>query len=179
MSHINFATAKRRSIRSFTNAPIDPDAIRDIMECALRAPSSRNSKSTYFILIEDIKTLQKLSECRSSGAKFVANAPLAIAVCADRHKAVRAYTDCAIAASYIQLAVTDLDLGSCWCQVAELEAPDGGSAENYVRQTLDLPQDDYVLCIIAVGHPTNDNDLEPRPQELEWERVYTEKYEER
>lgn len=173
MSHINFLSSKRRTVRRFTNNEIEPDALRDILETALKAPTARNRKATYFVVIEDKERLAALAKCKPMGASAIGEAALAIAVCADATRASRPHTDCAIAASYIQLAVTDLDLASCW-----VHTNDSRDAEENVRAELGLPADDVVLCIIAIGVP-QDSDLEPRNQELEWERVYIEKYEDR
>lgn len=173
MSHINFISSKRRTVRSFIGASIDAEDLRDILETALKAPTSRNRKATYFVVVEDRERLDRLSRCKPTGAAAIAAGSLAIAVCADTTRAARPYIDCTIAASYIQLAVTDLDLGSCWVHVH-----DSMGAEDLVRAELGLPSDAAVLCIIAIGLP-RDEDLEPRKEEIQWERVFIETFEDR
>lgn len=173
MSHINFISSKRRTVRTFLEASIEAEDLRDILETALKAPTSRNRRATHFVVIEDKVRLDRLSRCKPSGADPIRAGSLAIAVCADTTRAARPYIDCAIAASYIQLAVTDLDLGSCWVHVH-----DSMGAEEVVRAELGLPPTSAVLCIIAIGLP-KDEDLDPRKEDIEWERVFIETFEDR
>ncbi|MBR8712748.1 Bifunctional F420 biosynthesis protein FbiB [Porphyromonas levii] len=178
-SHTTFLTRKRRSVRQYTDERIKPDVLQDILEAGLRAPTSKNSRSTRFIVVEDKAMLQELSACKKHGGAFVAEAALAIVVCSDSEKSARPYSDCAIAASFMQLAVTDHDLGSCWCHVEDTLAPTGTTAEAYVRERLGLPERFKVLCILGIGEVAEADMLKPRDRELEWERTYVEQYEER
>lgn len=179
-SHVNFLTAKRRSVRRYAPQSLSSEAIADIVEAGLRAPTSKNNRATHFVLVEDKEMLQKLSECRASGSAFLADAALAIVVCSNGDKSARPYIDGAIAASYMQLAITDLDLGSCWCHITDTPSADGErSAEEYVRELLGLPENSRILCALGVGEVAEFGMLEPRQRPTEWERVYVEKYEER
>lgn len=179
MSLLNFLASKRHSVRKYTDRPVDPSVLTDILESALKAPSSKNTRGVRFVVVEDKDTLRKLSEGRKHGSAFVADASLAVVVCSDTTISARPMVDATIAATYLQLAVTDNDLGSCWSHVADTEAKDGGSVEEYVRTLLSLPEHYAVLCIIAIGEPEDFSALEPREKELEWERVFIEKYEDR
>lgn len=178
-SHLNFLTSKRRSVRKFADKKISPEAIQDILEAGLRAPTSKNNRSTHFILVEDKDKLQQLSECRKHGSSFLAGAALAIVVCSNAEKSARPYSDCAIAASYMQLAVTDNDLGSCWCHIEDTAGRAEKSAQEYVKDLLQLPESSRVLCILGVGEVAEFGMLEPRLNNIEWERTYIESYEDR
>lgn len=178
-SHLTFLSRKRRSVRKFADKPIDPDALKDILEAGLRAPTSKNSRSTRFFVVEDKALIQDFSECRVHGSQFLAGAPVVIVVCSDSDKSRRPYSDCAIAASFMQLAVTDNDLGSCWCHIEDSPSPKGATAEEYIKYKLDLPDSYKVLCIIAVGEVAEEDMLKPRDREAEWERVYIGRYTER
>lgn len=171
MSHINYISNKRKSIRKFADAKLEPEAIQSILEVALRAPTSCNSKGTRFILIEDPEMLEKLSKARKMGSKFLAGAALGIVVAVDLDLARRPEADCAIAASYMQLAITDLELASCWCHIADCRTPDGDESEAYVKKLLNIPPSVGVLCILGVGVPADDKELEPRNIDLDWGRV--------
>lgn len=178
-SHLNFLSKKRRSVRRYGEKPISQEALQDILEAGLRAPTSKNTRATFFILTEDREKIEHLSRCRDHGSQFLANAPLVVVVCADGDKTGRPYSDCAIAAAYMQLAVTDNDLGSCWCHVEDSPSPSGGTAEEYVRDFLKLPPSTKVLCMIGIGEVTRLQDLLPRERPVEWERAFVEEYEER
>ena len=119
MSYFSQLTQRRRSIRKYRAEEIDPDLLTDIVECALRAPTSRNSRSVRLIIVDDPETIRALSGIREHGSAFVAGASVVIAVCADTTETRRPLADTAIAASYLQLAATSNDLGSCWCHVED------------------------------------------------------------
>ena len=72
----------RRSIRSFTDQPIDHDVLAGIVETASYAPSWKNTQIVRYIAVEgDMK--QKLSKCTSAYARngeIMAQAPVVIAV---------------------------------------------------------------------------------------------------
>ncbi len=178
-SHLTFLSRKRQSVRSYSTDPIKPEVLQDILESGLRAPTSKNSHSTRFVVVEDKAMLQALSECKEHGSQFLAGASVGIVVCSDSTKSKRPYTDCAIAASYLQLAVTDNDLGSCWCHVEDSPCPKGATAEEYVKYKLDLPDSYKVLCIVAIGEVSEGDMLKPRETDVEWERVFIGGYEER
>lgn len=178
-SHTTFLTRKRRSVRKYAEEKIKPEILQDILEAGLRAPASKNSRSTRFVVVEDKAMLQSLSECRERGSAFLAGASLAIVVCSDSEKSARPYPDCAIAASYMQLAVTDNDLGSCWCHIEDSPCPKGATAEEYIKYKLDLPDSFKILCVLGIGEVAEEDMLKPRDREVEWERTYIGKYEER
>lgn len=179
MTTINFLAQKRRSIRKYTVEKIPEEAIAEIMETALIAPSAKNTRSVRFVLVEDREMLEQLSNAKKGHGKFVKDAPLAVVVCSDKSVASRPYIDAAIAASYIQLTVAELELGSCWSHIHETITAEGGDAEERVKELLSLPEQYGVLCIIAIGVPEDPNLLATKEREIEWERVFVEKYEER
>lgn len=178
-SHLNILTHKRRSVRKYSDDPVSEEALADILEAGLRAPTSKNSRSTFLVVTEEREKIEHLSQCRATGSQFLANAPLVVVVCADGEKTARPYSDCAIAASYMQLAVTDNDLGSCWCHIEDSPTPNGGTAEEYIKEYLNLPPSTKILCILGIGNVRRPEDLESRNPTTEWERVFVEKYEER
>lgn len=55
------AILKRRTIRSYTDEPLPRDAIEKLLECAMWAPSGRNSQACQVRVINDKKILDKLN----------------------------------------------------------------------------------------------------------------------
>ena len=147
---------KRHSVRKFTEEPVERELLDAIIGIAQTAPSSRNSHSTAFMIVEDKDTLQAISEMRDHGSSFVKGAPAAIVVMGDRSKSDIWVENASISATFIQLAATALDLGSCWVHVRERlrskDAPSRGTAEEYLRSLLGIREEFGVLCVIAVGH---------------------------
>lgn len=103
----------RRSIRSFTDRPVEPEKVALLVEAALRSPSSRSLNPWEFILVTDKTMLEKLSACKPHGAAFLKGTPLGIVVLADPEKYDVWIEDCSIASTYIQLAAEDIGLKSC------------------------------------------------------------------
>jgi Nitroreductase len=165
----------RRSIRQFTDEPLMPDQVEQLLRAALMAPTSKNSRPWHFVLVEDKAMLQALSHCKSSGSAFLENAALAIVVLTDPLLSIAYVEDAAIAAAYIQLQAEDLGLGSCWIQVAGRETDTGYDSEQYVRDMLDIPLQLVATCIIAVGHKAKP--AQPHDEDkLHWERLHIEKF---
>ena len=165
----------RRSMRKFTDEPLTPDEVAFLLRAALMSPSSHRTCGWEFVVVDDADTLKRLSECKESGAAFVAEAPLAIVVLGNPEKSDCWIEDTSIASLMIQLQAEDLGLGSCWAQMRGRFAADGTPAADNVRQLLEIPDNREVLCIIAVGH----KGMERKPfneDHLLWEQVHMNKY---
>lgn len=147
---------KRHSVRKFTDQPVDREIIDTIIDIAQSAPSSKNTKSSAFMVIEDPDTLKALSEMRDRGSAFMAGAAAAIVVMGDSSKADLWVENASISATFIQLAATALDLGSCWVHVngrpRSKEDASLGNAEDYVKELLGIKDEYRVLCVVALGY---------------------------
>ncbi len=144
---------KRRSIRKFTSQKIPHEVREKLVEAALRSPSSRSINPWRFIIVEDPDLLEKLSKAKPHGASFVGKAPLAMVVCADTDQSDVWVEDTSIAAIFIQLAAEDLGLGSCWSQVRKRMHDELKSADDYIKDLLEIPDTWSVASIIAIGYP--------------------------
>ena len=167
--------ATRRSVRKYSEEKLTSEQVEQIMKTALMAPSSKRSTSWQFVLVEDKEMLKKLSFCKSSGCSFIADCALAIVVLGDPTLSSAVIEDTSIVATYIQLQVDDLDLGSCWIQVRGRETDSGQDSEDYIRSLLDIPYQLTVGCIIAIGNKTKPN--KPFNEDLlQWEKIHIEKF---
>jgi nitroreductase len=166
---------KRHSIRKYTHDPVDTSKLDTLKEAALSAPSSHNRKPWHFIFIQDKERLEDLSQCKKQGASFLKHAALAVVVCADSQLSDVWVEDCAIAATYIQLTAHDLGLGCCWIQIRNRLYAPGISAEQYIRDLLNLPSSLRVDCIQSIGVSA----VSPEPDEhepLPFEKIHMERY---
>ena len=93
---------------------------------------------------------------QTAWAAPIERAPLAMVVCADTSLTDVWIEDCSIATHQIQLAAESLGLGSCWIQVRLREHDSNLSAEDYVRELLNLPQTMAVESILAIGYPAEE-----------------------
>lgn len=143
---------ERRSIRQFTDQPVEDVKVEALVEAALRSPSSRSLNPWEFVVVSDPDILAKLAQSKPHGASFIKNAPLAIVVCADPAKCDVWVEDCSIAALLLHLEAADLGLGSCWVQIRLREHDETQSAEQYVKELLNIPGEHVVEAIVAVGY---------------------------
>lgn len=144
---------KRRSIREFTEEPVKEEDLQEILATALSAPTACNRKPVEFIVIRDRELLKKLSHFKKSGALFLANAQVAVAVCMEQVAAkATCVQDASIASAYLELAVADKGLGSCWANIPGAFHEDGRPAEDVVRELLQVPETYGINCVIAIGH---------------------------
>ena len=65
---------KRKTFRNYSDRPVERELLEAIVSVAETAPSSRNSKSSVFMIIEDRDTLDALSQMRDYGASPLKNA---------------------------------------------------------------------------------------------------------
>jgi nitroreductase len=142
----------RRSIRRYQERPVSPEHIALLEEALLRAPSSRNSRPWRFIVVQDRPTLAALSQSKPGGAKFLAEAPLAVVICGDPELSDVYVEDCSIAAILLQMQAHALGLGSCWAQIRGRRHSPETDSSSWVLQLLGLPARLEVVAIIAVGH---------------------------
>lgn len=153
----------RRSIRKFLQQPIEPEKIDLILKAALMSPASKRTNGWDFWVVQQKNTLEKMAECRPYGSKLLENAPLAIVVTADPSKSDVWFEDASIASIIIQLEATDLGLGSCWVQIYNREKDETISAEQYIKNILNIPEHLHVLSAIAIGY----KDEERKPFDIE------------
>jgi nitroreductase len=160
----------RRSIRKYTPAPLEGNAIAVLVEALLRSPTSRNIKPWEFILVDDPELLFKLSKAREHGSHHLQGAPLGIIVCADSTRSDVWVEDCSIAAILVQMTAQALGLGSCWIQVRNRDHTDTMSAEQYVQDLVGLPRHIKVECMVSIGHPNETKKPVP-DSELDYNKV--------
>ena len=178
MDNFQSLIIKRRSIRHFTDEPVDENDVKAILEAGLLSPTSKSSRAWQFIVVDDPDTLTRLSQCKERAAEPIGRAPLAIVVAIDPTATEPWIEDASIAAAYMQLQASDLGLGSCWIEVRDRYGADGTPAEEYVQELLGMPDTLPVVCILAIGHPAE----ERKPQavdKLKWEQVFINKWEQR
>ena len=165
----------RRSIRKFEDRPVETEKVELIVEAALRSPSSRGGNPWEFVVVTDPEIINRLSTAKPHGASFLANAPLAIVVCADPGKSDVWVEDASIAAVILHLAATDLGLGSCWVQLRKRNHDETKTAGEYAAELLGLPAGLVVSTIMAIGYPAQQP--APHPQtSLQRDKVSVNRY---
>jgi len=140
------AIKTRRSIRRYRKEPVPEGMLEQILEAGRWAPSAGNSQPWRFIVIKDEKVRTKLAEVATYG-KFLADAPLGIAVVIDPEISSHPVEDGAISTQNMLLAAHSLGLGACWI------GSYGSAYEENAKRILKIPDDMRLLSIISLGFP--------------------------
>lgn len=168
----------RRSIRKYTDQPVEPEKIEQLLQAALMAPAGKRLNPWEFVVVTDHEVLTKMAGCRTYGSTMLENSPLGIVICCDPTISDTWRFDCAIAAENILLCAEDIGLGACWVQVIQrfVKEDSDETAEQLVRKLLNIPKHLNVVCIISVGYKNE----ERKPREidkLQYEKIHYGKYE--
>jgi len=153
-----FETVKaRHSIRAFKDKAVEEEKLKKILETANSAPSAHDLQAYEIVVVRDKKRKAALTEA-ASGQSFITQAPVVLVVLANPKRCMGGdargqfycILDAAIAASYIQLAAADLDLGTVWV---------GSFDDEAVREIVAAPEEMRPVAIIPVGYAAE----KPRP----------------
>ena len=140
----------RRSIRAFRPDPVDPDAIRTILEGAMHAASAGNQQPWRFVVIRDRAMLQAIADMHPYG-KMLPDAPLAILVCGDPGDAKWAVLwdqDCSACTENLLIEAELLGLGAVWLGIHPLP-----EREAALRELLGIPEQVVPFAIVPFGWP--------------------------
>jgi nitroreductase len=160
------AIFSRRSIRRYTDRPVEREKICTLLEAAMAAPSACNIQPWEFIVIDEPEAVRRFKEVVSENGPY--NAPLVIVVCGLAELIPwgddNGIVDCAAAIENMLIAATEMGLGSVWI---------GGFQPTLIRKELHIPEQVSVIGIAYFGYP--DEQKEPRTKYLE-EAVYWQQY---
>lgn len=160
----------RRSIRQFTDTALTQAQIDHLKEVALRAPTSRGLNPWRFAFVTNPELLVKLAQAKPNGSAFLDQCKLAVVIAADTTCSDVWVEDCSIAAICLQLAATDLGLGSCWAQIRLRPHDDNNSASEFVQSLLNLPDNQTIVSIIGIGYPNEEKEAHSKDG-LPWEHI--------
>lgn len=168
------AIFNRRSVRKYTEKPIDEAAIAALLRAGMSGPSCVNARDWSFIAVTDPEMLDRMADANGRPAEPLRGAKLGVLICGDLERAfprAKDYwvIDAAIAGQNMAIAAEALGLGCVWLgtwpQMERVEAQ---------RQLFGLPAHIVPHSILAFGYPAE----EPQGGKPEWEadRVHREKW---
>ena len=152
------AIKTRKSVRSFSDRPIEEDKLQTVLEAARLAPSASNRQEWRFVIVHEAETRIKLAQA-AGNQSFVGKAPVVIVACAETDGHVMRCgppcypIDVAIALDHVTLAAVELGLGSCWI---------GHFDESKVKEILGIPKDIRVVELMPLGYPIDPSAIEKR-----------------
>jgi nitroreductase len=138
----------RRSVRSFTDEPVEKDQLERILEAGRLAPSAKNRQEWRFVVIQKKDVRERIKEA-AFGQDFVGRAPVVIAVCTTNvdyrmpNGQLSYPVDLAFAASQMLLQAVHEGLGTCCVTTFD---------EQEVRELLTVPFSMRVLMLLLMGH---------------------------
>ena len=141
------AIRARRNVRTYTDEPIEPAQLDQILEAGRRTPSARNWQPWDFVVVTEREALAELSKVWM-GAGHNAGSAATIALIApvaetERDKSIAQY-DLGQATMSIMIEAADLGIGSGHSAVGD---------QDLARQLLGFPPDRFCAYLIALGHP--------------------------
>lgn len=154
----------RRSIRRFTDKPIEKELIKNLVSAAQYAPTWKNSQTTRFTAVTDKTVLREiLTALPDYNAAIVSTSPLLMAVSAVTKRSgyekdgtpttiygeAYTYFDCGLTVQTFCLAAHDCGIGTVIL----------GIFDPYkIKSLLSIPENEDLLVLIACGYPN----LEPQ-----------------
>lgn len=160
----------RRSIRAYTDQPVEEEKILQLLESARVAPSGSNTQPWHFIIVKEESSRRKLSEL-SHNQKWMFSAPIFIVCVADIHCRIKEdvaivldedsphqelkqiIRDTSIAIEHMVLEADHQGLDTCWVAWFTQDA---------IRPILNIPSDKYVVAILTVGYGNEAPEARPR-----------------
>ncbi len=147
------AIRTRRSIRHFSNVPVEWEKVVRVLEAGSLAPSSGNVQNWRFIVVTDKDLRHKIAEACLEQS-WITEAPVIIVVVADLARIKKLYGErgvklysiqnCAAAIQNMLLAAHALGLGACWVSAFEDEA---------LSRILGIPSGVKPQAVIPLGYP--------------------------
>ena len=143
----------RRSVREFRPDPVKEGDLKKILEAAQQAPSAGHCQPLELVVVKNQAQKERLARAALEQT-FIAEAPVAIVVCANAARTSRRYgrrgeelyciQDTAAATQNIHLAAYALGYATCWI---------GAFDEDAVAEVIKAPVGVRPLAIVPIGKP--------------------------
>ncbi|MFO8109697.1 MAG: nitroreductase family protein [Thermoplasmata archaeon] len=134
----------RRSVRNYRDKNVSQEVLDEVFEVCRYSPTSMNSQSYYFKIVEDPDAKAELASLRGTSSAPIEKAPLAVAICVDPEGTKRPVQDGCIVAYHFMLTAWLHGLGTCW--IADMD-------RERVKDILDIDKSHYVATVTPLGHP--------------------------
>jgi nitroreductase len=149
---------ERRSIRRYTDKPVEREKILTCIDAARLAPSADNAQPWRFLVLDDADLKQKFCGEVFSGiysvSKFAKRAPVLIVILARlnviAHRVGKQIQnihfhllDIGIAGEHLVLQAEELGLGTCWI---------GWFNTRKARKALNIPREYKIVSLLSLGY---------------------------
>lgn len=162
---------RRRMVRSYTDRPVDPDAIDRILDAAVAAPSAGHSQGQRFVVVTDALQRSLIADAAgeadyiSTGFDpWISRAPVHIVVCADKQAYVDRYAEPDKRGiehwdvPYWWVDAGASMMGILYAAVSEGLAAGFLGAHGFegLHDVLGVPQNILILGVVTIGHAAAD-----------------------
>jgi nitroreductase len=154
--------ANRRSVRVYESRPVEDEILNRIFEAINAAPSAGNLQAYDVVVVRD-ETRKQALMAAAWDQVCIGHAPVVLVFCTVPERSGERFhrrgaelfcvQDAAIAATFAQLAVTALGLGSVWI---------GSFDEHEARQAIGAPAYSNPVTILPIGYPAESPSPSPR-----------------
>ncbi len=171
------AIQTRRSIRKYTDKPVEDQKLREVLEAVRMAPSWANYQCWRLVVVKDKAMKDKISALSyvesyfapkgyksNPSMKALAEAPVVIVLCAEpeRSGAIRGQSyylvDSGLAAQNLMLAARGLGLGTVFVGVYD---------EEKIKHALSIPAPIRVVGLFPLGYPMEERREGPARKPIE------------
>ncbi len=164
---------KRKSVRSYTGEAVSGELVLQVIEAGHKAPTAGNLQPWDFIIVKEEQKKREIVDTTFVGndragtqkQEWMMQAPVCIAVCADRDRCYTRYgdealksliyLDCAACIENMLLTVVDVGLAGCWVS---------GFRKNELASVLGLPPSHEPIGVLPIGYS---HDSTPRRSKRE------------
>ena len=141
------AIRERRTLKAFTEAPVDRELVRELLELAVLAPNHHETEPWRFWVVGR-KTLEELSEATGDRKLLRSHTAIVVGVKRDddAQTAEEDYAAVSCAIQNIMLAARGRGLASFWRTPGVLSRPQ-------VARILDVPRKVRLIGVVHLGLP--------------------------
>ncbi len=141
------AIQNKRAIREFSDRALGSAEIDRILHAGRRSQSSKNSQPWHFIAVQDKERLGQLAGL-GAGMGHVAGAALCVVIVVptENERTLWHFFDSGQSAAYMQLAATEIGIGSCLGTIYQPED---------ARELLGIPAGYQTRLVISFGYPAD------------------------
>lgn len=164
------AINKRRSIRKFSDKPVESEIIESLLRAAMQAPSAKNQQPWSFIVVDNREILAQLSNY-SEYANAILTAPVSIILLSNTENLPHPEfweQDMSAATENILLEAVHLGLGAVWLGVSPIM-----SRMEFIKKLFDLPDHMVPFSIVPIGYSDRENKFVDR---YKGERIHYNKW---
>lgn len=164
----------RRSIKSFTSAPVSREVLLEILDVTRYTPSGANKNNWRFVVTTKREVIDKLAAVQPF-SKWLGSAQAAIVIAGD--PAISRYwlEDCCLAAYSIYLGALANGVGVAWSAIYQSDnSAEDERRQNLVRELMRIQNAMKAPIVLGLGYPQSQPP--PRTMATLQDTVFWEQY---